>query len=278
MQHRFQHRERVPFADPAHAAHRLPRCHRIHGIDVIYPFGSVPIALMNGVRCAENRAAPVDRACAAPRWRLGWHASAPISPPACGIGSRRADCTGCATGISASRACSVLPNGWYSRLTMRTVAGPLSQPCARSTSAGSAMSCPLYFMGKRRRHSLGAIPADQPRRLCQAQSRHLYDVGANGSALLLALGGVLLRHQHPLRPAVQLGPVPAPELDRPAAPRKLPDLFRGQLPGFRHADDRFPASRLLLQARLVLETGSPSGPSCIWIRVRAPAASLYVLS
>jgi hypothetical protein len=57
------------------------------------------------------------------------------------------------------------------------------------------------------------VLANQPRHLWQAQSRDFAEVSANRSTLLLALCGVLLRHQHALHEAVQFGPVLARELD-----------------------------------------------------------------
>ena len=50
--------------------------------------------------------------------------------------------------------------------------------------------------------------------------------------------------------------LPAPETMFLAAGKNSPDPIRAQLPGFRHADYHFPASRVPLQARLVFEIRS----------------------
>jgi hypothetical protein len=46
--------------------------------------------------------------------------------------------------IPASRSNSALPKTWYSRSRMRRLVGPLSIPCASSTSANNSMSLRLY--------------------------------------------------------------------------------------------------------------------------------------
>src|SRR5438270_13876959 len=54
MQHRFQHGDQKMFADFADATHHLPLRHRIHRIDMVDAFGSVPIALMHGIHAQES--------------------------------------------------------------------------------------------------------------------------------------------------------------------------------------------------------------------------------
>jgi hypothetical protein len=49
MQHRFQHRLQILFADSRGTAHDLPRGDGIHGIDVADAFLSFPVPLVDGI-------------------------------------------------------------------------------------------------------------------------------------------------------------------------------------------------------------------------------------
>ena len=107
------------------------------------------------------------------------------------------------------------------------------------------------------------VPRHQQRHLRPASPRHFLHVALQQPPHRLALLAVLLHPHRPRDPRVHLRPVLPPESVVLAALQKHLDLFPAQPLGFRHADDHSPASLFLLQARLVLESGSPSGPSCI---------------
>jgi hypothetical protein len=55
MQDRLQYRSQKRLADLAHAAHYFPLRHRIRGVDVIHPFGPLPIALVHSVDAQKPR-------------------------------------------------------------------------------------------------------------------------------------------------------------------------------------------------------------------------------
>ena len=55
MQDGLQHRHEIQFADLAGAPHHLPLRHAVHGVDVIHPLGSLPIALMYRVDPQKSR-------------------------------------------------------------------------------------------------------------------------------------------------------------------------------------------------------------------------------
>src|ERR1019366_6398801 len=139
MQDCLQHRQQILLADPPHAAHYLPLRHLVHRIDVIHPLTpfqspwcTVSMRRKPGRPCGSGlRRSPMLMALG----RVGSHFAASLRYPPLPRRLYR-----CATEISPRRAYSALPNCWCSRCIMRTVAGPLSQPCARSTSASRATS------------------------------------------------------------------------------------------------------------------------------------------
>ena len=118
---------------------------------------------------------------------------------------------------------------------------PLSRSCARSTAANRATSAAVYFRANRlRRYTLGStFPSARYIRIRRRDLRHtqsddLAYVASNLTLLLLALTGVLLHNQHPLRPGIPFGPVLSTEFDPIAGLQKLADLARGKVFGILH--------------------------------------------
>src|SRR5438067_12928027 len=54
FQHRFQHRYQPPFADLLLHPYHLPLCYLIYCIEVIYPFASVGVSLMDRIHAEES--------------------------------------------------------------------------------------------------------------------------------------------------------------------------------------------------------------------------------
>jgi hypothetical protein len=217
-------------ADPAHAAYHLPLRHRIHGIDVIHPLHSVPIALMH--RVDAQKARPFQRIGLAPfpdrgrararRLPLGGQFAVAHAPPQI-VQMRHRDSR--QPRILGFAELFLLP---FQNVHRRRPAQPMVRPIQfrqqRDVLAAVLARKPPPPVRRRDHHSPGPVLPDQPRHLRQAQSGYLAQVGSHHSPPFFVLHGVLLSHQHALHPSVPLLPLLPLEGDPLAAFQELLDL------------------------------------------------------
>ena len=106
-----------------------------------------------------------------------------------------------------------------------------------------------------------AMDRDQPRHLRPAQSRHPPDVLPHHALLGTAQACVLVPHQRPFHPVVDLGPLQTRKPNLATPRQERPDLLQAHCFRIVHADDQSPASR----------SRPPSGSSCMRIQAQLQA-------